>query len=675
MKRKKYINSARVFLFLFGVSIIQTTLAQNYAEYSIKEKYDILYQTKVQNGNLNAGEMNNNSNNIAGTFGDSYCYILESNLNMYEATRDKAYLIKFIIGAIDVMEHRRDIIGIDPDQPKWGADNIENTGYPSAYHDGNILRSLCRFVYLVHVQEPQLEVIPLPQIANINNNFFSINFGQTFLTYGDFANWLSLKADETIVYYLYGSNNHWYDNIYCLIKKPDIPVYDFPHYASDEKPMEVNKQAGFGAALFYLGTSHPNTDYINKSRTMAGRFKGYRNDQADCNQNTQGGYTATTPVIEYMAGTDSYKWMGCGWRPQSCEQQEDTDNGVEGAEDYEDISHLVQTLTFPMTIYDELVDGGNNLYFAGNDEMLKIRNAFTRNIFAGYNVSGCPDFHAGMDGDDIIFYRPAYSGLNTLSFAALNLIALYKFDQFGTSPNAYDISMDYYGCAIDNDIFAEFTQGGGMYIAGVSEVVKAQWDMECVNLTLYNRDLIYDQDFIVKNKLIIDPLASQAESFADPIINSPDFIIEPNTTVNLVAGEYIQLKSNVSILSGSSFHAFIEVSNCTDGRNMESKSKSSLAIDEGISSQTHPNNIGSAENYSIFPNPNGGMYSLSIQSFFPRSTTLQVLDMTGKILLSQTLNLIEGANLIPIDQSGLLSGIYFVHVDGFTETIKMIVTR
>jgi len=87
---------------------------------------------------------------------------------------------------------------------------------------------------------------------------------------------------------------------------------------------------------------------------------------------------------------------------------------------------------------------------------------------------------------------------------------------------------------------------------GLAEVVSAQWDKECANLTLYNRDVVYDQDFFVKNTLTIAPqqttdLFYTPVPFAEPQTftdgGSQDrFVIEPGVNVNMVAGEKIILK-------------------------------------------------------------------------------------------------------------------------------------
>lgn len=57
--------------------------------------------------------------------------------------------------------------------------------------------------------------------------------------------------------------------------------------------------------------------------------------------------------------------------------------------------------------------------------------------------------------------------------------------------------------------------------------MNAQWDKECFNLKIYNRRMVYDQDFVVKNTLVVAPQEQDDyyslgdASFAEPVINTP----------------------------------------------------------------------------------------------------------------------------------------------------------
>lgn len=80
-------------------------------------------------------------------------------------------------------------------------------------------------------------------------------------------------------------------------------------------------------------------------------------------------------------------------------------------------------------------------------------------------------------------------------------------------------------------------------------------------------------------------------------------------------------------------------------------------------------------NVELAPNPNTGTFNLFIQSPLNSSPFIHLIDLSGRILYSQTISLQEGYNQIEISKPELPSGVYFVHVDGFPETIKMIVTQ
>jgi uncharacterized protein YyaL (SSP411 family) len=67
--------------------LFQFTLAQNRADYPVKEQYE----------KLTYNESYYYDNEAFKAFGDNYSYRLESMIRMYETTGDKAYLIKFVI--------------------------------------------------------------------------------------------------------------------------------------------------------------------------------------------------------------------------------------------------------------------------------------------------------------------------------------------------------------------------------------------------------------------------------------------------------------------------------------------------------------------------------------------------------------------------------------------------
>ena len=81
---------------------------------------------------------------------------------------------------------------------------------------------------------------------------------------------------------------------------------------------------------------------------------------------------------------------------------------------------------------------------------------------------------------------------------------------------------------------------------------------------MYNRDVVYSQDFNVKNNITVAP--QQADnfhqlndnSFADPINTNNNFTIESGVTTNMVAGKSITLNAGFETKPGCNFVAKID---------------------------------------------------------------------------------------------------------------------
>jgi hypothetical protein len=78
---------------------------------------------------------------------------------------------------------------------------------------------------------------------------------------------------------------------------------------------------------------------------------------------------------------------------------------------------------------------------------------------------------------------------------------------------------------------------------------------------------------------------------------------------------------------------------------------------------------------NIMPNPNSGTFNLSFESPLAISPTLYIIDLSGRILHTQSISLQKGLNQLEISKPELPAGIYFIKVDGFDEPIKMIISK
>ena len=634
--------------------------AQNNATYPIKEQYDKRNTDFVDNG---YDPCNISPSNIPDTYGDGMSYVLESYMKMYETTKDKAYLIKFIINSICMHENRQDVLGTTND-PRWGYD-------PSMYQDGLIIWPMAHFVNQVIIEEPALYSLPLPQIPN--TKITSNAFGASFNTYGDFAQWLRVRTEQTLDWYTYGNSNnsfanYWGDDTRCYLPSND----------HSDRAQSVNMQAGFACALFYFGLTDPNTDYLHKAAQIAIAYKGTYTEKHPGLLGCLTPTSHTYPVLD-LQSNNSYVWKTNGWREITCS---DYNNG---GNDYEDISHGVQTLIYPRAINNRLES--NSVVLFDDYDMIRFRNTFSFNVYAGTS-SGCPQFHPGVDGDDVINYESNFNGLDALKIRSLAWMPFYKYDSYSSTPDVYDIVMNYYACDILNSISNVAT---GLDFYGLSEVVSAQWDKECVNLTLYNRDVTYDQDFIVKNKLVVAPQQNdnfhqtgdnpfaEPKTFADN--GSKDrFVVESGTTVNMVAGESIELLPGFEARAGSNFSASINPSACTDGMRIANANGSNTTnnivskpeiiqheiyndtLTETIDKQLDAINKFYFQNsLTISPNPFSETTSINFSIKDKSVVTLKIIDQYGREIFNEINNVqTESGNYtVPFNGQNLSKGIYF----------------
>ena len=632
----------KILLAIITLSQNNLCSAQSNATYPIKEQYD-KHNTDFVDNVYNP--CNISPSNIPNTYGDGMSYVLESYIKMYETTKDKAYLIKFIINSICMQENRQDTRGVTSN-PRWTY---------GMYQDGLIIWPMAHFVHQIIVEEPSLYYLPLPQIPN--TKITSNAFGETFNTYGDFAQWLRTRTEQTLGWYTYGNasnsfENYWGDDTRCYTPDQDP--------SSSTRAQQINQQAGFACALFYFGLTNPNTDYLHKAAKIAIAYKGTYTEKHPGFLGCATPTSHTHPVLD-LQSNNSYVWKGNGWREINCGDVQNGDN------DYEDISHGVSTLIYPRAINNRLES--NNVMLFDDNDMIRFRNTFSFNVYAGTS-SSCPQFHSGVDGDDVINYDSDFNGLNTLKVRTLAWMPFYKFDSYSSTPDVYDIVMNYYACDILNSI-SNIASGLDFY--GLSEVVAAQWDKECVNLTLYNRDVTYNQDFIVKNKLVVAPQQSdnnyQAgvdDPFAEPKTfadnGSKDrFVVEPGTTVNFVAGESITFGPGTHIKAGSNVHAYIAPSACTDGmrianpngnngNNNHGLSKNNIismpeivqheiyndTISANINKQLQEINEFNFQNsLTIFPNPFSEMTTINFSIKEKSNMTLKIVDQYGRQIFNK----------------------------------------
>ncbi len=507
MNNKATFRSFLLLLFPFITVIVH---AQTYDQFNVKEEYDY-FNANLMSRYKPFDSITNLKDNV---YGDGMGYVLEGYITMYETTKDKDYLYKFVMQSLSIMKNRHDFRGVDYLIPRW------DTSTSSMYLTGNTLAPLARFVYFIK-NDSLLKNTSIYPFDFIKNN----SIGVTFTTFGDYANWLQDRCGETLWWFI--SNGYWTSEGFRRL--------------GESTPAEINQQVGFGRSLLYIGLAANDTSFLAKAAIIANQFKSTISIKDKCF-----GGKYRQPVFE-ITSNNAYKWYHAGWRVKHYPCNTTSRNYNVYTQYIEDISHGVSSTW----LVDDFLKYQPNTRFQQID-MVRFKNMFAKNVYGGNGI-----FHNTVSGADFPFY--CGEGCNSTGkapnfenyeFTPLSYMYLSDFDQYETTtPSVYEIVMEDYRLKILGKIRIS-NQYGGQENKGHAEVVAAQWKREIFNLTLYKRDVVYHQDFFAKSKLTIAPLESSNASYAEPI-EYQEFKVEGNVSSNITAGEEIILKPGVHLSSGS----------------------------------------------------------------------------------------------------------------------------
>jgi hypothetical protein len=519
--------------------IVLSISAQNYQSLKIKEEFDFFNKIMIDSyyfphkrhytDNFDVKREPHNIYTVS-SFGDGMARILEGYITMYQITGDKAYLYKFVLQSLCIIEERPDYSIDNTKQPRWAFD-------PFMYLDGQIIAALSKFAYFVKFEEPFLIEEPIYQFDELNplkykpNTCFCNRFDINFIKFGQYADWLIDRACETLDWYL--TSGYW-DNNLGFKEKPD-----------DIAAAQINMQIGFSRALLFIGLYNENIYNLDKAKIISSLFKSNIKFFDICKLKS---YEA--PVF-IQTSDNSYWWYHNGWRIpyHYCIIRSKSYSGY--TEYIEDISHGINVTWLFLDFFKYQPNTPFTI-----DDLIRLRNMFTKHIYNGRFYNSV----LGTDGP--VFPK------NNLIYTVLNFMPFSKYDGADSTaipPNAYDIILQFYSNNISNNNKIPDTPyyNGGLSVKGHAEIVQAQWEHECTDLILYNRKVVYDQDFCAKGTLTIAPQQydylhkPNDESFAEPLITENVFTVEPGTTVNMSARKKIVLKAGTHIKQGSNFRAFL----------------------------------------------------------------------------------------------------------------------
>jgi hypothetical protein len=559
---KKYIT---IFLLLIAIE------GQcQYNDIPLKEHYDHLFgkfQCCNSAGTCYSGVVNYitySQGPLGSVYGDNFGPLTESLIRMYLLTRDKAYLIKFMNMSIKALDERI-TYGLSPynlghyahisnPYPGWAQSEPSTTHY----QDGLAVWPMAHFVYLILVQEfNELYYFDITQGLLSNSP-------QGIQTYGQFAEWLRLKIQETIDPHIY----YYWDDSKGFIQNPITAPSSV-----DKNPASLNMQCSWALSILYLGKVY-NNSWLTKAKRIVDLWMVNQISFMDrCYGTCLNPFEATINVFN-LYGDNAYWWYSNGWRvtkPSCLCNINSTDyESYVHVIGVEDASHATTDLFFMMAAHELGLTSTIGLPFIIDAEMIRFRNTFVKNIYN--NSLSTPTnavFKNLVDGNNQNGSVPPeadcsnatgnYSDGNCYKREMTAFMPLYLHDNADASaytpPSVYIILMDLY----KNEILTNVgnMHGGGVSFYGLGEVTRAQWDKECFDLNLYNRELVYNQNFYAKHNLTINPLQVDNyhnlndESFAEPLINTNKFIIEQGVNSSISAGNSVSLKGEVHFKSGS----------------------------------------------------------------------------------------------------------------------------
>ncbi|MDD3740580.1 MAG: hypothetical protein PHH30_05000 [Bacteroidales bacterium] len=521
-----------VFLLLLSSRLI----SQQYDTLRIKEDYDYYSEYLVFN---NYKLCTLHPDKDWNTFGDGVSKILDGYIDLYLTTKDKAYLYKFVHQSLCMIENRNDI---NPEAstktPKWTETPL------STYTDGYIIGTFSRFVHLIKVLEPELIELELYQFDEINPDLYEPNTcncnytNQKFNTIGEYAQWLEDRTRETLDYFVY--RGLWDDKKGVLQTSGELVI---------------NMQTGFARCLLYTGLSTGNEDYLRMADTIASLYKSQVKFHDRCTKQRY-----NSPVLRYDSNKDSYWWYHSGWSLSYRECGRSlfikVPNYLAFTEYIEDINHGTIVMMYPYEYYQF----GKGKYFDETD-MIRFKNTFKNNIYDNGKYNLGVDGSTGKTYTESKYRPDQIVTIRETCAIGFSNWADFDFDTANNSSTVYEIIMnDYIKLLASKTEVPKFY--AGQKCMGHAQLVAQQWKREKTDLHLYNRDMVYDQDFSAKAQIVIEPEYNRAliNKTKQPIalpkkfIDGGDynrFVIEPDVKVNLVAGESVRIKQGFYLKKGA----------------------------------------------------------------------------------------------------------------------------
>lgn len=616
--------------------------------------------------------------------------LIESLCIMYLRTKDQAYIHR----AIDISVHWiRALKPITRDGQSyfyWQEQlNFDAENY-TPHNPSLMLWAISHLCHIILVDDAgvlcsnEFDFTLLNQYTYVNG---ALPFSNSINTYGLLADWLISKMVPAMDFLI---NIAWLG-----------PNTGFRDKGSNNVGA-LNQQSSFGAALLYLGNLSTKSicfsangnyysglaSYLDYARHLAvlfnQSFKVCRNSLcSDCEPDELGVFINVPEEDNY----NCFYWFADGWiligdeknclfSPDKFHDYDDFFNYGENPNDdgerfYEDISHGIRSMYFPIV--------AEKLGFSPlNDFLQQIANTFRKQIVKSFandeiklfpNVRGqgyewCTKKTANCDPE------PCALGDQVLEWDGLTWASLHPYDGAGNK-FVYYKTKELLKKKLTLASPGSWINGGRLH--GLSHVLDAEWANDCPDVILYNRRLVYDQNFEYSRNLTISPRENNCfhgtgmRSFAYPIIDDDVFEITSGVSSKIRAEKSITLKPGVHFARGSSVEIRADLTlSCASARFATDSEAEPQKVNEPINTDIKVPTDSANLNHeilkvSLWPNPFNESINFIVEGY--HEPKLIVKDVAGKLIFQRSFSFSEERrNQGSISTATLSNGIYFITI-------------
>jgi hypothetical protein len=288
------------------------------------------------------------SANYYNAYGDGISYFLESNLVMYEFTKDKKYLDDFVAISHEVINNRDDYRKAYAQKPYWTT-NSRNCPGPITYQTALIIAPMAHYIYFSKKEFPSSfnDLLTTP-FTTFNSHYIK--------TYHEYAIWLYTEIKKTLDYY----------NTYYWISGKGYRQYaDDPCYKKSKDVDAMDRNCNWGVVNTYLAAAFQGASegalYLAHAQVAASQLKNCMQEKIHTN------------------GAKYYQWKYTGWQKnkEPLEKRIDDISHAGAVIDFAFVCHKFRTLIKNTARKGCCFDG----YFTDED-MTKLANTFIYKVYA-----------------------------------------------------------------------------------------------------------------------------------------------------------------------------------------------------------------------------------------------------------------------------------------------------